>query len=505
MDFSDPIRVAASKFRDRPAIIYEDTRTTFAELDRLVNRIAGAFLTAGIPTAPVACVLFNDLLGVAVTMAVARSGAVCVPINNRLHPTEKAFIVDNAGAETLVVDAACIEEVEPLLERCPTLKRLIPINLREPSPRWPRLEDLIADSDDDEVRLPIDDRQTATIMYTSGTTGFPKGVSRTHRANLATVTNASLALQRQETDVELFVLPIFGVGFLNHPIPALLAGSTVVLDRSFDARRTWELIEAHGVTTTFLAPTMLNSMLAIDDHERYDASSLRFIGVAYEFPRLLREAALKRFGNIFINMYGLTEAQLCCTRLGEFADDPSSVGKPMGLARIKLVDDIGRPVALGEVGEIAFDAPSVMSEYHGLPEETAKTIRDGWVHTGDLGRLDANGNLHFAGRSKEIIKTGGYSVDPVEVENVILELDGVVETSVVGSLDERWGETVVAVVVRASDQSPTDAELLAHCKAHLTDYKVPKRVAFLDELPKNATGKIERARLRELLKDGASS
>lgn len=498
MDFSHPVRVAASKYPDRRAIVYRDESLTFAELDHAVNRVAAGLLAAGVADAPIAGAVFNDPFGLCLFMAVARSGAVCVPINSRLHPSEKAFIIDNARAETIVIDAACISEVDFLLEHCQTLKHVFTVNHEDPSP-WPRLEDLMKESAEGDVLLPIAEDQTATIMYTSGTTGFPKGVTRTHRANLATVVNSSLALGRLPSDVELFALPIFGVGFLNHPIPALLAGATVVLDRTFDPRRTWEIIETHSVTTTFLAPTMINSMLALGDHQRYDVSSLRFIGVAYEFPRKLREAALERFGNIFINMYGLTEAQLCCTRLGEFADDPTSVGKPMGLARIKIVDDDGKAVPAGTVGEIAFDAPSVMSGYHGLPEETAKTIRDGWVHSGDLGRIDGHGNLHFAGRSKEIIKTGGYSVDPVEVENVILELEGIREAAVVGAPDEHWGETVTAVVVRTDQETPSEADLIAHSKAHLTDYKVPKRVLFLSELPKNATGKTDRGSIRKLL------
>jgi acyl-CoA synthetase (AMP-forming)/AMP-acid ligase II len=326
VDFSHLIRVSAARFPARTAIAYRDTTLSFAELDRLVNRAAAAFLGREIGKAPVASIVFNDPSAICLYLALARCGAVCVPINNRLHRSEKAFIIDNAAAETLVVDGVGLEEAEALLDRCASLKRLVIVNATESSSPWPTLDDLIAASPGDDIELVIDEEQTATIMYTAGTTGFPKGVTRTHRGNLWAVTNSLLGLPRFPADVDLFCFPLFGVGFLFHAMPALSTGAMLVLDRSFDPERAWQLIERHGVTTTSVAPTMIASMLAVRGSEHYDVSSVRYIGVAYEFPRKLREAALERFGNIFINQYGLTEAQLCCTRLGEFAEDPTNVG-----------------------------------------------------------------------------------------------------------------------------------------------------------------------------------
>ncbi|QEC48082.1 long-chain fatty acid--CoA ligase [Baekduia soli] len=347
----------------------------------------------------------------------------------------------------------------------------------------------------------VPDDAVATIMYTSGTTGVPKGVARTHRANAWNVVNSALGSPRTPEDVELFNLPAFGIGLLHFAIPALLGGATLVLDGAFDPARVWALLGAGDVTRTFLAPTMISAMLAVPAQERHDVSSLQVVYCAYEFAPRLRERALERFGDVFVYMYGLTEAQLTCTRPGDFTAKPGSVGTAMGALRLRIVGDDGTPLPAGEVGEIALQGPSTMAGYHGRPEETAATLRDGWVHTGDLGRIDADGDLHYVGRSKEMIKTGGFSVDPTEVEQVLLTLPGIAEAAVVGVADEHWGEMVVAF---AAPPGPAgEAEVIAACRARLAGYKVPKKVRFLDALPLNATGKVQRGALRALLAPGA--
>jgi acyl-CoA synthetase (AMP-forming)/AMP-acid ligase II len=196
-------------------------------------------------------------------------------------------------------------------------------------------------------------------------------------------------------------------------------------------------------------------------------------------------------------MYGLTEAQLTCARREDFAAEPTSVGRSMGVSEVAVLDPAGRSVPPGEVGEIAFAGPSLMSGYHGRPEDTAAALDGRWLRTGDLGRLDPAGDLHYVGRSKEMIKTGGFSVDPAEVENAILEREEVAEAAVVGVADEHWGEEVVAFVVLGPGAEPAADDLLATCRERIASFKLPKRLFFVDDLPKNATGKIERGALRE--------
>jgi acyl-CoA synthetase (AMP-forming)/AMP-acid ligase II len=462
----------------------------------MVDRLADRLRAIGAVETPVASVALNDPLAVCLYLAVARAGGTSVPINPRLLAGEKEFILRDAAAGTLVVDEAFADEARTLAERLPALRRVLLVAADgAPPDGLATLGELIAAGRPGEVDAGVDEEAIATVMYTSGTTGHPKGAMRSHRSNLWNVMSSSLGMARREEDVELFNLPIFGIGFLQHVLPLFMAGGTVVLDRAFDPARAWQLLAEHRVTRTFLAPTMIDSLLAVEGHERFDVSPLHTIGVAYEFSQRLRARALARFGDRFVNMYGLTEAQLFCSRLGEFAGRPTSTGKPMGLMRVRIVDEEHRELARGEVGEIALQGPSLMSGYLGRPEDTAAALADGWLYTGDLGRLDEQGDLHFAGRTKEIVKSGGFNVDPVEVENVLLELEGIRDAAVVGAPDERWGEAVVAFLV-ADGEGASEADVIAHCRERLAGFKLPKRVVFLPQLPRNATGKVERGRLR---------
>lgn len=499
MDYSSFLQVAANKFPTRPATVFRGETTTYAELDGLVNRLADRLAASGYLDAPVASIALNDPWTIALYLAVSRAGGTVVPINPRLIAAEKAYILRDSGAATLVIDEAYADEARELQAQVLGVASVLLIAARERlGDGLTTLLEFAAAGSPDEVDRAVAEDAVATILYTSGTTGHPKGALRTQRANLWNVMNSALGMARTPDDVELFNLPIFGIGFIQHVLPLFMAGGVVVLDLVFSPERAWRLIEEQRVTRTFLAPTMIAAMLDVPGHERYDVSSLHTIGVAYEFAPRLRARALERFGDLFVNMYGLTEAQLFCTRPGEFAGDPSSTGKAMGLMRVRIVDDGRREVPAGEVGEIALNGPAVMSGYLGLPDETALALDGGWLYTGDFGYLDTEVNLHFAGRKKEIVKSGGFNVDPVEVENALLDLDGVREAGVVGEPDERWGEAVVGFVVLAPGAELDENALRAHCRDRLAGFKIPKRFVFLGELPKNPTGKVERGRLRRL-------
>jgi fatty-acyl-CoA synthase len=485
-DYSYPLRVAAEKFHDRPALVCRDQQWTFGEFDRETDCLAASFEERGLTGKRVVLLLQNEPLTVMATLALARAGAVAVPLNPRLLLDEIAFIVDDSGASAVIADAAfesCARELDnrSLVEQVLTVTQL---------------EDLAAGNAKPVTE--VDRDSPATMVYTSGTTGFPKGVVRTHDANLWATVNSALAQPRSPEDTELFVLPLFGIAFVFQVMPMIMSGGTTVLDGAFDAERTWELLERHHVTRTFLAPTMIDSMLAVRGHEQRELSSLRIVNTAYEFSESLRKRAEQRFGHILRYMYGLSEAQLCVSTADEFADDPTNAGHAMGIMRVRVVDENRQPVSPGVVGEIAMEGPSLMSGYHNREEATAAVLADGWLYTGDIGYLDEHGRVHMTGRKKEMIKTGGMSVDPVEVERAILSFPGVREAAVVGAPDEHWGEVVVAFVSAEERTELAEEALLAFLKSHLSSFKCPKRVSFLAELPKNATGKIERGRLRAL-------
>jgi acyl-CoA synthetase (AMP-forming)/AMP-acid ligase II len=504
MDCSYPLYCSCRRNASRVALVGTGERgeeVTYEELERRVAAVAAGFGELGLGGATVATLTANVPETVELYMALARAGATAVPLNTRLTEAELRFMIEDSGASAIVADREFLDLARGLRAAVGAVRTLVPV--RDPGPDAPSLRDLRGFSPGPPpTDVDGEERAAATIIYTSGTTGFPKGVVRSHRANAWNMVNSALGAPRTPADVELFNLPIFGIGFLHFAMPTLLGGGSLVLDGAFDPARVWELLERRRVTRTFLAPTMIDALLAVPGHEARRLPELQTIYTAYAFPERLRRAALDRFGERFVYMYGLTEAQLTIASREEFAAAPTSVGRSMGVSEVAVLDPEGAARPVGEVGEIAFAGPSLMSGYHGLPEATAEALDgDGrhWLRTGDLGRFDPAGNLHYVGRSKEMIKTGGFSVDPVEVENAILDREEVAEAAVLGAESERWGEEVVAVVALRAGAELEEAELLAACKLLIASYKVPKRVLTVAELPKSPTGKVERGALRELL------
>lgn len=491
VEISFIVRSAAYKFPHRSAVVHHDLTVSYAELDRRVDALAAGFRDLVRDDRPVASVLRNSVDTLVLYLALSRAGIVSVPINDRLTDREIEFILGDCGAGTLVMDEAWAERAAALAGQVEHV-----VFSGAPRDGAHTLASLAAGWDGTPVEAPSDDTVPGTIIYSSGTSGFPKGVVRTQSANVWGVVNSFIGSPRTERDVELFVLPMFGIGFFFQLMPTFIVGGCLVLDDVFHATRTWDLLEKHRVTRMFVAPTMLAGMLDVPGQESRDISSLGVVSVAYEFAPELRERVVARFGDVLRNMYGLTEAQLCSTAPGDFPGSTLSVGHAMGLARVLLVDPQGRQVAHGEVGEIVMETPSAMTEYLNLPELTAGTVHGQQVRTGDLGRFDEEGRLHFAGRLKEIIKSGGFNIDPVEVETVLVEFPGVREAALIGLPDEVWGERAVAFV--AADEEIDTVALTAYCRERLAGFKTPKEIRIVRALPKNATGKIHRAALRSV-------
>ncbi|MBX6382569.1 MAG: AMP-binding protein, partial [Microbispora sp.] len=347
LDFAYPLRVACGRYARRRAIVHRRGELTYAELGDRVERLASGFRSLGLGGRRVASLLLNEPETVEVYMALAAAGAISVPVNVRLTVDEKAYILEDSGASVLIVDPEHAGEAQALAARVPAIEHVVCTGATGGGDAL-ELAAIPREGAPGEPESWVEDDETpATIMYTSGTTGFPKGVVRSHRANVWNVVNSALGSPRTPDDVELFNLPAFGIGFLHFAMPALLGGATLVLDRAFDAERVWELLERERVTRTFLAPTMIAAMLRVDGNERYGLEALRIIYSAYEFSPALRQRALARFGDRFIYMYGLTEAQLTCGSLGEFAAIPTSVGRGMGLLRIRILGPGGSPAPDG--------------------------------------------------------------------------------------------------------------------------------------------------------------
>jgi len=496
MDYSYGIQISSQKWPKGIALICDGLSYTHSELNRRINQLANGLLNAGVRQKDrVAFVLQNSPPAVELYMALARIGAVAVPINTRSVGAEIAHILNDSGAKMLVYDQTYEVNVNAGINTAYVQPHCVIVG-EAPDDAITGYDKLL-DAPDTPPNFEVNDSDVACLLYTSGTTGKPKGVERTHGGNLINITNVLLSSPRLANDIEMYSLPISGIGYIHFLLPSLFSGATVVLLPKFDARLAWETLVKYQVTRTFLAPTMIQSMLDIEDHSQYQLS-IHTLDTAYEIPDRIRKQIVTRFGENIFHLYGLTEAQLFSPSPGAFIRTPGANGKPMGLMEYKVVDEQGNTQPTWATGELWLRGPSVMKGYYGNQVATADVLHSGWLKTGDLGFLDENQDFYFTGRRKEIIKSGGFNVDPTEIENHLFNHPAIKEAAVIGTPNDLWGEAVIAFIVRRPETSISDIELAEFCRQSLSSYKIPKRFLYVAEIPKNATGKIERARLREL-------
>ena len=371
-------------------------------------------------------------------------------------------------------------------------------------------DDLVGSASDEEPPDDVSDDSLAWLIYTSGTTGMPKGAMLTHRNLIAACSNSAMSWVRPgDRDTVLFPWPLCHVSGYAWPLSHLM-GNTVVLMRAYEPEAFLQHVERYRITSATSAPTMLNMLLQDPKFDDYDLSSLRNIGYgAAAMPvEVLRRAIDKLPGVDFATGFGMTELSgnifyfSPAAHLEALNGDKgklSSVGHQMPLAVSRVVDDAMNDVAVGEVGELVVRGPQVMSGYWRRPEANEEAFFGGWFHSGDLAKWDKDGNLYIVDRKKDMIITGGENVYSREVEEVLYTHPSVAEAAVVGVPDETWGENIVAVIQLRPGRSAEPAELIAHCKDSLASYKKPKQVVFVDELPRNAAGKILKRELRTQL------
>jgi len=480
-------------------------RLDYAALDARIDRVAGAMAAEGIGKGDrVAVLLHNGPEFVDALFACARLGAILVPLNWRLTAPEIAFILADAGAETLIFEsgfAATVAALKAGEAGDLPVRRLIEVE----SPSGPAglgrpyAESLgagPADSPPAVARVTGED--PLLIVYTSGTTGRPKGVVHSHDTKAAAILNVGLTADMDMRDRNLVVLPLFHIGALTPLTSALTRGVTTVLMRTFDPAAMWDAIERERITVTLAVPAMLNFMLKAPNRDTADRSTLRAIlSGAAPVPVTLIEA-YRDLGIDIHQVYGMTET--CgpgCYIGGEDAvARAGSTGRGYLLTEVRVVDAEGRDLPPGAPGELLVRGPHNMVGYWRRPDATAETLRDGWLHTGDVAIMDAEGFVTIHDRIKDMIISGGENVYPAEVENVLLSHPDVADVAVIGRPSERWGESPFAIVVPARE-GVTEGDVLAHCDGRLARFKLPKGVAFVETIPRNPTGKALKRMLRE--------
>jgi O-succinylbenzoate-CoA ligase len=478
-------------------------RFSYAELNARANRSADLLRRLGVrPGDRVALLLMNSAEYIESFFAIAKLGAINVPLNWRLVPSELAFILSDSGASVLIYGgefAKQVEELHALGGAGTDVREWIHVGAPDTRARFAKAyAELQDEASPDERPVGARGSDELYIMYTSGTTGRPKGAVHTHDTAIWAAITINTTADFRYRDRYLVALPLFHVGALTPCTVTVHKGATNVVMRAFDPVRAWEAIDRERVSVMLAVPAMLNFMHQVPNRDRYDHSHLRWcMSGAAPVPVTLIEA-YARLGIEIHQVYGLTEScgPACLIGPDEALAKAGSTGKAFFHTEVAVVNERGQPIAAGEMGEVLVRGPHIMKGYWNLPDATAEAIRDGWLHTGDLASVDKEGFVYIQDRIKDMIISGGENVYPAEIENVILSHPGVKDVAVIGQPSAKWGESSVAVVVRG-DPALTESVVIEHCQGKLARYKQPVRVEFVDEIPRNPTGKI----LKRILRD----
>jgi fatty-acyl-CoA synthase len=505
MNLADLIDGNAALTPDKPAIRFGGAELSYAALAQRIGDCARALKSQlGVLRGDrVAILAANHPDYLVLLYACARLGAMLVPINWRLAVPEQIYILRDADVKVLVMEQAFAPIVEPLAAAMPGVRA---VGLDDFTPAGNRsFSALLQGASGDERGENVDTTSPLLIVYTSGTTGHPKGAVLRQEALVANAAMSQDMHDMTAQDHVLTVLPLFHVGGLNiQTTPALQLGATVTLLARFTPETTLAAIERDQPTLTVLVPSTIQAML---EHPRWGDTrldSLRAVTTgSTQVPQRLVDAFTSR-GTPVLQVYGSTETGPIAvyTRLSGDWRRPGSTGLPGLMCEAKVVGEDGREAAPGEAGEVVVRGANVLCEYWGNAQATAETLRDGWYYSGDIGLRDADGHFFIHDRKKNLIISGGENIYPAEVERVLGQHPAVADAAVIGRADEKWQEVPVAYVVPRPGVTPDPAEIERFCLAQLARYKVPREYVFVDSLPRNAMGKVQHFRLKELIADG---
>lgn len=505
----DPHSTVSSLLRkhaaERPgdeAMRFGDVRRTWSELDERVRRLAAALRAEGIgPGDRVAVLDLNHPSCVELSLACAWIGAANAVVNFRLAPPEILYVINDARARLLLVGPEFAGAAAQLREKLDTVRRILPVGGEQDE-----YEAFLSAHEPDGDPFPAERDDCFVQLYTSGTTGFPKGAMLTHGAMLAHAAHVATDFELSPTDVVQVAMPLFHVGGTSYAFLALGQGARIVMARMPDPAALLDMVATEGITHTFWVPALMGAMTQVPGAREKDYSSLRAISYgASPMPLPVLRASLELFGPRLHQVYGMTEACGVVTSLGpEDHADPAvahrlvSAGKPITGVVVEIHDPAtGERLGIDEPGEIWVHTDQLMSGYWQKPEATAAAVtEDGWLRSGDGGHIDADGYVYVTDRIKDMIVSGGENVYPAEIERVLAEHPSVGDVAVIGIPDERWGEVPKACVVGAAGATVDPEALLAHARLHLAAFKCPKSVDVLEELPRNPTGKILKKNLR---------
>jgi fatty-acyl-CoA synthase len=501
----DILRRHAALRGDKTAYVVGADRLTYGAFHARSNQLARALARLGVRRGDrVAVLATNRVEYPIVYFAAIKLGAIVVPVNARFTAAEVAAIVEHSEAETFFVSPEFGTLVTALRAtgRLSLVRRFIAIGNAAVEQALD-LETLADAEAGDDVAAHVDERDPHVMLYTSGTTGSPKGTLLSHRSYWLQATASHLQIGIRDDDVLLSMFPMFHMGGWALPLSSWHTGATAVILPKAEPRAILETVARERVTYFYAVPTLYTSILAMPDFEQFDLSSLRLLGggTAAMTAEQVRTIMTRFRCEQMVILYGSTEGgPISMLHPRDVPRRPETVGRPYLDVDVRLVDDTGDPVPRGAVGEITVRSEFTMQAYWRNPEETARTLRDGWVFTGDLGAFDDAGFLSIVGRRKEVIRSGGESIFPAELERVLLDHPAIREAAIVGVPDPHWGEAVAAAVVLHDGAALSADDVIAHVRQRLAGFKRPRHVRFLPHLPRTAASQqVHKPLLRELI------
>jgi len=484
-------------------------KLTYLEVDRLANRFANSLLAQGLNKGDrFTYISLNSIDMVIMYYGAAKVGVIPVPLNYRLAPREVLYIVNDSCSKLVFSQPEFSDGVDAVSGEFENVQALIHLSSGKDRKGWFRYDNWLVDDDSKPVTDIVDTDQLYQ-MYTSGTTGLPKGVMSNHYSVCENITSGILfAGMEVSRERSLIVAPMYHVAAAVTAMLVIARGGSLVMVDAFDPVNVVNKLEGEKITIVTLVPAMIQACLIhVPDLDSRDFSSLRRI--TYGASPIAKEVlvnAIDKFGCEFSQGFGMTE--LSCIATGLSAEDHiravesepellTSAGRAVLGTDVRIADENDQEVPYGTVGELQVRGPQVMTGYWNRPDATAETLKGGWMHTGDAARMDEHGYIYIQDRIKDMIVSGGENIYPAEVENALFQHPAVADAAVIGIPSEQWGESVLAFLVVQGDEKPTTEDLIEFCRSHLAGYKLPRQVEFVDVLPRNASGKVLKNQLRE--------
>lgn len=514
MNTTDFLSIADAICPDRDMMVFEGGRWSFSQANERINRLANSLAGLGVQKGErVGMLQVNCNQYIEAYFAAAKLGAIFVPLNFKAKSEELSFMVSKSEVKVLFTGNRYLEMVDRMLPRLPSVKECI--SMDGPSEGKLYNEDLIMSSTSDELVREIGDDDITLLMFTSGTSGRPKGVPLTHKGFVSYVLENVEPASPEIEEKNLLTVPLYHVAGIQAMMSSIYGGRTLVLMRQFEVKEWMRAVEEERANRAMLAPTMLKWIVDDPEFEKYDLSSLKVItyGAAPMPFEVIKKAMELMPWVYFFNAFGQTETAATITALGpedhliegtkeekerKLKRLASSIGRPLPDVEVKIVDEGGKALVPGKVGEIWAKGPRIMTGYWKDEEKSAQALtKDGWLRTGDMGWMDEEGYVYLAGRSDDMIIRGGENISPEEVEDVLHSHPKVEEAAVIGVPDPEWGEQPRAIVVLREGEDATPGEVMEHCRSRLAGFKRPRSVVFVESLPRNPLGKVLRRKLRE--------